>query len=176
MAKRRKRVHYTFRMDEEVFSSIEKEADEKGITTSSLLSRIVQNYVKRDRFLEQLGFIPVGKDVMRAWLNRIEDDFLKKDAKKLGSTIAREYVSYFFHDVNKNTLIQFLDVWLCTLGDMQKREHHGTYSFVINHGVNVQYSYYLQEFLSALIGPIISKRVNFVGITPNLLSFSFEVE
>lgn len=169
-------MHYTFRIDEDIFESIGKEAGEKGITVSNLMCQITQNYVKRDRFLGQLGFVPVGKNVIRSWLGRIQEDFLREDAKKLGSTMAREYITYFFHDVNAHTLVQFLDIWLHTLGELQKKEHHGTHSIVINHGVSTQYSLYLKEFLGALIESIISRQVNFIEVTPNLVSFSFEAK
>lgn len=174
---RRKRVNYTFRIDEDMFKSIEKEANEKGIAVSSLMCRITRNYVQRDRFLEQLGFIPVGKDVIRSWLDRIPEDLLQDDAEKLGSTIAREYITYFFHDIDVHTLIQFLDVWLGTLGgELQKKEHYGTHTIAINHCVSIQYSLYLKEFLRALIEPITSQQVKFVEITSNLVSFSFKVK
>jgi hypothetical protein len=161
-------------MDEDVYQSIEKEAEKNGFTTSNLMSKIVKNYVTRDKFFEQLEFIPIGKDIIKIWLSRIEEEFLREDAKILGSTIARDYISYFFHDINISTLIKFLNIWLETLGNVQKKEHHNTCSFVINHCVNFQYSIYLQEFLTALIEPITKKRINFIEITPNLLSFSFD--
>ena len=126
--------------------------------------------------LNSLDSFQSEKDVIRSWLERIQENFLREDAEKLGSTIAREYIAYFFHDVNAHTLIQFLDIWLHTLGETQKKELHGTYAIAINHGVSVRYSMYLKEFLCALIEPIISKRVDFVEITPNLVSFSFKAK
>lgn len=176
MGKQEKSIHYSFRTNKEILLSLEKEAEEKGITTSNLLNQIMKNYVKRDKFFVQLGFVPIGKDILRIWLNRIDKEHLQEVARNSYAVIGREYISYIFHDVNKNTVIQFLDIWLRTFGEVQKKIHDKMCSFAVNHGISIQYSLHLKEFLCAIIESTISKRVNFVEITPNLLSFSFEIE
>jgi len=43
---------------------------------------------------KHLGFVPVPKDFLRKWIPKINEKDLVKDAKELGSVIAREYISY----------------------------------------------------------------------------------
>ena len=155
-------------------SAIEKEAESRGVSVSSLLNQILAKYVRRDRYFEQLGFIPMSKDVLRKWLSRIDRQFLLADSKELGSTIAREYVSYFFHDVNKYTLLEFLDLWLSRFQSYQHKVNGNTHSFAVNHDINMQYSIYMKEFLKALMESIIANQVKFLELTPNVVSFSFE--
>lgn len=172
--KRRKTVHYTLRVNDDIFSVVEKEAQRKGISTSSLINQILTKYANRERHLEHLGFIPVSKDTLRKMLNRVDTKLLAEDSKELGSTVAREYVSYIFHDVNKHTLIQFLDVW-CSVFESYKHETNGyAHRFSIKHDIGIQYSLHMAEYLKALIEPIITRRVSF-ETTPNMVNFMFEV-
>lgn len=168
-------VHSSFRINEDILSTIEKEAASKGISKSSLVNQILTRYCKTDKYFDQLGFIPISKVVVRKWLTRIDDKFLVEDAKDLGSTMGREYISYFFHDVNRYTLLEFLELWFSRFSTYDHKVNSDTHSFAVNHDINIKYSLSLKEFLKALVEPIILKQVKFMELTPNLLSFSFEV-
>jgi DNA-binding transcriptional ArsR family regulator len=154
---------------------LEKEAESRGVTPSALINEILSKYVKRYRYFEQLGFLPMSKDVLRKWLGRMEERFLVEDSRELGSTIGREYISYFFHDVNKDTLLKFLDVWLGRFESYKHEIDDRTHWLAVSHGINMQYSIHMKEFLKSLIEPIISEQVKFVDLTPNMISFSFEI-
>jgi hypothetical protein len=167
-------VHYSFRIDQDIFAIIEKEAQDRKMSISSLMNGILAKYARSDRYFERLGFILMSKDVLRKWLDRIENKFLIQDSKVLGSTVAREYISYLFHDINNHTLAEFLDLLFSTFEYYQHKIDDKTHSFAIKHDINVQYSIYLKEFLKALIEPIISKELNFAEVAPNVISFSFE--
>jgi len=167
-------VHYSFRIEQDIFTIIDKEAKDRKISISSLMNGVLAKYAKRDRYFERLGFILMSKDVLRKWLNRIEDKFLIQDSKVLGGTVAREYISYLFHDINKHTLVEFLDLLFSTFEYYQHKVDGKTHSFAIKHDINIQYSIYMKEFLKALIESIILKELNFVEVAPNVISFSFE--
>lgn len=167
--------HYTLRIDKQVLLLIQREAENRRVTTSALINQVVSKYIKRDRYFEQLGFFPMSKDILRKWLSRMEEKSLVEDSRELGSTIGREYVSYFFHDVNKHTLLKFLDVWLGRFESYQHEIDDRTHWFAVSHGINMQYSIHMKEFLKSLIEPIISKQVKFVDLTPNMISFSVEI-
>jgi len=155
---------------------IEKQAKDKGISASGLVGQIVTKYAKSDRFFEELGFLTMSKDVLRKWLNRIPENFLIEDARELGSTIAREYITYIFHHINKDTLLQFLDLWFSRFDSYQHKTDGETQMFAINHDINMKYSIYMKGLLQALIEPIILKKVEFLELTPNVISLSFKVE
>jgi len=154
--------------------AIRAEAEAHGTSLSSLMSQIVTKYVKRDRYFEQLGFVPIAKEVLRKWLSRIEEKFLIEDSEELGSSIGREYISYFFHDVNSYTLLKFLDLYFSRFQSYHHNVNGDMHSFAVNHGINIQYSICMKEFLKALIEPIISKQVKFMELTPDVINFSFE--
>ncbi|MDE1766457.1 MAG: hypothetical protein KGI27_09350 [Thaumarchaeota archaeon] len=172
---RHKTVHCSFRANENTLLELEKESATRNIHTSSLINEILDAYVSHSRHFEQLEFVPVPKDFLRKWIPRISKIGLEKDARELGVVIAREYISYFFEDVNGRTLAEFLDVWLGRLGPHQHKIKDGTHWYAVNHDINMQFSIHLKEFLSALIESITMKPVRFIEVTPNVVTFSFEV-
>ena len=170
-----KKKHFTFRLELDLFDALELEATQKSLTPI-MMSQITKNYLLRDKFFQELGFLPMGKDFVETWLDRIDDKDIKEDAKLLGLRIGGEYLAYFFHKIDLNSLIKFLELWLCTQGKLQKKEYQGTYYYTIHHDVNQKYSLFLEGFLFSIIENILKTKVVLIGNTSNLISFTFEVK
>lgn len=168
-------VKYTLRLNHEVFREIQKEAAENGVPISNVMSQILTRYVRRDRYFEQLGFVPISKDILRKLLRRVNEKFLIEDSKQLGAIIAPEYVAYFFQEVNKHTLLEFLNLWFSRFHSYRHRFEGDLHSFCVYHDISVEFSTCMKGFLQGLIEPVISKQVNFTKLTSNLISFSFEI-
>jgi hypothetical protein len=62
-------------------------------------------------YFEQLGFILVSKDMLRKTFSRLNENDIEEFGRELGLTVAKEYISHFFPQVNNATLVQFLDIW-----------------------------------------------------------------
>ena len=62
-------------------------------------------------YFEELGFILVSKDLLRKSFARLNEEHINKDSREEGLTAANEYLPYLFHEVNSNTIVQFLEIW-----------------------------------------------------------------
>ena len=72
---RKKRlIHSTYRIKEHVIRAVEKEATKRGVPTSSLVNKILENYVTSEMYFEELGFILVSKDFLRKVFSKIEKE------------------------------------------------------------------------------------------------------
>jgi hypothetical protein len=170
----------SFRIDEHVIKALEKEAQKRGISLSSLVNKTLKNYVTSEMHFEDLGFILVSKDFLRKIFSRIDDKDIAEIRKEFGLTIAREYVAYFYPQVNGDTLVEFLDnIWFRRF---QSRKHTVTdnkntirHCFTVNHDINIKFSLALKNILEALIEPVIERTIEFRELAPNTITFSFEV-
>jgi hypothetical protein len=175
-----KLVHQSFRLEEQVLKTLSEEAVRKGISVSSFVNKILKNYVTHEMQFEELGFLLVSKDFLRKIFNVIEDEkHLQDFGKEFGATIAKEYVSFFYPQVNSNTLIQFLDYWFRRFQsckhlaeDTERGQRH---YFTVNHDINIKFSLALRAILEGLVEPISKTTLEFKDITANSISFSFEV-
>ena len=137
-------------------------------------------------YFEQLGFILVSKDFLRKVFSKIEKaEDIEEFGQELGLTTAKEYVSYFFPQVNSNSLVQYLDLWFRRFQSYQHRidndinnsdndiaERH---YFTVIHDINMNFSIALKTILQGLIVPIIKSDIEFRDITASAVSFSFKV-
>jgi hypothetical protein len=172
--------HQGFRLEEQVIKSLAEEAIRKGISVSSLVNKILKNYVTHEMQFEELGFILVSKDFLRKIFNVIDDEKHIQDfGTEFGTTMAKEYVSYFYPHVNSHTLVRFLDYWFrrfqsCkhTVEDIERSQRH---YFTVNHDINIKFSLALKAILEGLIEPVTKTTVEFRDTTANSVTFSFEV-
>jgi hypothetical protein len=176
-----KLLHQGFRIQEQVIKTLTEEAARKGISVSNLVNKILKNYVTHEMQFEELGFILVSKDFLRKIFSVVDDEKDIQDfGKEIGTTIAKEYVSYFYPQVNSITLVQFLDYWfrrfqsckhIVENGDRSQKRHY----FTVNHDINIKFSFALKAILEGLIEPVSKTTVQFRDVTANSITFSFDV-
>ena len=172
--------HQGFRLEEQVIKTLAEEAIRKGISVSSLVNKILKNYVTHEMQFEELGFILVSKDFLRKIFNVIDDEKHIQDfGKEFGTTMAKEYVSYFYPQVNSHTLVQFLDYWFRRFQSckhiVENSDTSQRHYFTVNHDINIKFSLALKAILEGLIEPVSKTTVEFRDITANSLTFSFDV-
>src|SRR5215213_11308354 len=171
-----KLLHQGFRVQEQVIKTLTEEAARKGISVSNLVNKILKNYVTHEMQFEELGFILVSKDFLRKIFSVVDDEKDIQDfGKEFGTTIAKEYVSYFYPQVNSITLVQFLDYWfrrfqsckhIVENGDRSQERHY----FTVNHDINIKFSFALKAILEGLIEPVSKTTVEFRDVTANSIT------
>jgi hypothetical protein len=133
----KKLVHSSIRIEEEVFYSLQKEAERQGISFNSLINKTLKNYVTSEMYFEQLGFLLVSKDFLRKTFAELQDEKrLEELGKELGLTVAKEYVSYFVPKVDSCTLAQFLDIWFRRFQSYKHRVDITSYASNTNNNKN----------------------------------------
>jgi hypothetical protein len=175
-----KLLHQGFRVQEQVIKTLTEEAARKGISVSNLVNKILKNYVTHEMQFEELGFILVSKDFLRKIFSVVDDEKDIQDfGKEIGTTIAKEYVSYFYPQVNSITLVQFLDYWFRRFQSckhiVENSDRSQRHYFTVNHDINIKFSFALKAILEGLIEPVSKTTVEFRDVTANSITFSFDV-
>jgi len=174
-----KLVHSSFRIEQDVIKSLERAAAARDMSLSSLVNKILKNYVTSEMYFEELGFILVSKNFLRKTFEALDQKHIEELGKEYGMTIAKEYISYFYPQVNVDTLIQFLEIWFKRFQSWQHKtdqdNNRNLHYFTVNHDINMNFSLALQSILAGLIEPIIKNTVEFTNVTPNTITFSFKV-
>jgi hypothetical protein len=130
---------------------------------------------------EELGFILVSKDFLRKIFSVVDDEKDIQDfGKEFGKTMAKEYVSYFYPQVNSITMVQFLDYWFrrfqsCKHIVENSSDRSQRHYFTVNHDINIKFSFALKAILEGLIEPVSKTAVEFRDVTANSITFSFDV-
>lgn len=167
----RKTIPYSFRIDNEIYSQLETEANKKDISVNTLLNQITREYFFKKNF-EKIGCIPVPLDVLRDIFDSADEKALLKKADKLGSNHATEYVQSLYNDINKNTAIQFLDVWFGRFPKFEHKIHGSIHSYSIQHDINEKYSVFMKEFVKSFCETMLREPVK-IQTTQRMITFSF---
>lgn len=170
---KRKLVHLGFRIDENVLESIKKSAKRTETTVSNQINMILRNWVTRDTYFQELGFIPMSKDVLRAWINKIEQSELLIQAREFGQSTA-DIIAYFYGEINVSNMMKFLEILFSRFPSYDHRIENNTHSFHINHDICMKYSIFFGELLRSLIEPIIKSPVNLKNLTQKTIIISFD--
>jgi len=64
-------IHSSFRIEEGVIKPLERIAEKRGISLSSLVNKRLKDYVISEMNFEELGFIPVSKDFLRRLFSKM---------------------------------------------------------------------------------------------------------
>jgi hypothetical protein len=172
---RDKLVHQCFRIEDVVIEELKQEAQKRMIPLSHMVNIILKNHVVSERYFVELGFVPVSRDIIKKIFSGIEEKYLVESGKEVGSTIAKEYISYFFGEVNSYTLIQFLEVWFARFVSFRHQIEGSQHFFSLKHDISMKYSIFLSEFLKSLIESIANSLVRFNVVTQNTITFSFQI-
>ena len=102
-------------------------------------------------------------------------DKIVEIGKRLGETTGREEILFLFHQVNPQTVLEYMDVWTSHF-DACKHHYDGkTHFYTVHHDVNLNFSIFTKEYLSSMIQSTIPRAVSFERVTPNALTFSFDL-
>ncbi|MDQ3853660.1 MAG: hypothetical protein M3299_12595, partial [Thermoproteota archaeon] len=88
-----KLIHSSFRIQQGVIKSLERVAASRDMSLSSLVNKILKNYVTSEMYFEELGFILVSKNFLRKTFEGLNQKHIEELGKEYGMTIAKEYIS-----------------------------------------------------------------------------------
>ena len=156
--KKEKLVHSSFRLKEDVLRSLETAAQREGFHSGTIVNRTLENYITSEMYFEELGFILVSKDFLRKALNGLNERDAQDLGREMGLTVAKEYISFFFPEVNGNNLVKFLDLWFKRFQSYQHRFSNNRHHYIVNHEISINFSIALKAMIEGLIEPIFKRQ------------------
>jgi hypothetical protein len=173
LSRREKLVHSSFRLKESVLRSLEIEAKKRGVKLSTLVNQTLENYITSQIHFEELGFLLVSKDLLRVAFENLDEKCSRVLGREHGLSVTREYLSFFFPDINQDNLVKFLDLWFKRYPSYKHKTDNTCHYFFIKHEINMNFSITLITMLEGLIEPIIKRSIEVKDLTPHVISFSF---
>jgi hypothetical protein len=164
-------IHQGFRIEEDIIKALKEHSARKGMTVSSLVNMILKNSVRRDVFFEEVGSIPVPKGILRGLFDSLDKNCLDELGRKTGSA-AREYVAYFYHEVNSDTLLLYLDLSFSRFQAYQHKVDRNLHTYSLVHDINSKFSTFYKGFLESLVLSVIGFPPKFNEVTETALLFT----
>jgi hypothetical protein len=165
----------SFRVPTDLRLILEVEARKSGVALNTLVIQIFARYASWGQFAGTLKLLPVNKDLLREIFQSMQKEKIVEIGKRLGETTGHEEILFLFQRVNPTTFIDYMDVWTSNFDACKHRYNGKTHYYTIHHDVNLNFSIFTKEYVHSMIQSTIPRTVNFEKMTPNALTFSFDL-
>ncbi len=164
----------SFRIGSGIRLSLEEEAKKSGVSLNTLVSQIFTYHTGWGRYARRLKLIPLSKDHLRELYQFMPKDKIQEIAKRLAETAGVEHILFLFQRIDLPSLMEFVEIWGNHFDAYEHRFNGKTHFYTLHHDVNLNFSHFIKEYMTALLQSTISKVPRFESISPNAVTFSFE--
>lgn len=168
-----KSIHYSCRLDTDLYRFLVDEAEQKNVSMNNMLNQVAREHVIKKNF-EKIGSTLMCKDVTREVFEMATNKNLVDLGARFGSSNAINCVGTLYHDINKDTVLKFLDLWGSRFYGYEHRNHDGMHRFSIPHDINEKYSIFTKEFIMSFVESTINIPVK-IQSTQQTVTFSLAV-
>ncbi len=161
----------SFRLDKEIFGEFKKHTKDKGLTTNSMLNKIMKEYMEWGSKATALQIIPYPSKIIMKLLNKQTEEDLRK--------IGREHVKENFSEnllllKNEESVEAYLEMTkiFCDASGFSYsiKEKNGTVNFTLRHNQGAKFSILVDEIIKTQIEILTKKRAETKQMT-NSVSF-----
>lgn len=103
----------------------------------------------------------------------LDQEDIGKIARALGESQAHEELLFLFQHISPGTILMFMDLWASHFDAWDHRYEGGKHVFTIKHDVNLNFSFFTKEYVTALLQSTVGLKTDFEAMTPNSVTFSF---
>ncbi len=136
-------VNFSSRLNNEIFTVLEKEALSKNISLNSLINNILGRYVSLDRHAKDIELIPLTKRVIRKLFSEMDDKEIKQVACEVGGVVHRELVFLKFGELTFENLMNVIIINASRYGTVKYNSENLKHSICVHHGVCFEFSRFL---------------------------------
>lgn len=140
----------TIRIPQNLDKLIERDADNKRVSTNSLILSILTKYAEWDRYSEILQFVSIPPDGLKLLVGSVADLKLKEIAEEIGSRHVKETLMLWFKKISLDAYLDGLTIYCRYSGiakyEMEKTEERA-FVVTMHHNLGIKWSMFLQSLL-----------------------------
>lgn len=140
----------TFRVPEELYESLQKEALYSNVSFSALATRVFRRHVDWHSMAARAGWIYVTRTTFSSLLQGLSDEELQQLAQESVSSNIRDIILFMKSDKSVEAALHLLETWF-RINELPYRltVQDGRYTITTQHNMGHHFSVYLAEFLKA---------------------------
>lgn len=98
----------TVRIPQELDNALETISKERGLSVNSFVSTLLKKYVEWDKYADRFGYVTLTRESLRRILNATDDNKLIESAQDYGSTVPKEFLMFWFKELNIDSVLTAL--------------------------------------------------------------------
>ena len=178
--KREKTESVTFRIEAEALKNLRREAQQKDISTNTLVNKLIKDHLNWHSTAAKAGFISLRRPFISKIIKYLPEQEIISLAEYVAKTTTKDSLLLMRKEYSIKSALDLLESWI-KISEFPYR-HEETYddqnkhSYVIQHDMGIKASIYLAsllQFASEELGQYV--RIEF-DKTENTLAFSIYVK
>jgi hypothetical protein len=176
---REKSESVTFRINSKVLKNLRREAEQKDISTNTLVNKLIKDHVNWHSKAAKAGFISVRRPFVSKVIKYLPEQEIISLAEYVAKTTNKDSVLLMKNEYTIKSALDFLESWI-KISDYPYRHEEtnigqSKHSYVIQHDMGMKVSTYLAslyQFLFDELGQ--NKRIEF-DKTEHTLAFTIDI-
>ena len=161
----------SFRLEKEIFEDFKKHAKDQGLTTNSMINKIMKEYMQWGSKSTSAQIIPYPSGIIMALLKKHSEEELRKIARNHAKEHFSENLLLLKNEESVDAYIEMAKNWCSASGfPYSTKEKDGEIVFTIRHNQGSKFSALLDEIIKTEIEILTKKRAE-TKVMGNSVSF-----
>ena len=161
----------SFRLDKEIFTEFKKQAKRQGLSTNSLINKIMKEYIQWGSMASAIQMIPYPAPIIVELLKNSNEDQIKKIASNHAKEHFPENLLLMKNEETVDAYLEMAQNWCDSAGfPYSIKEKNEIINFTIRHNQGKLFSILLSEVMKCGIEELTKKRAE-IKQTTNSVSF-----
>lgn len=157
----------SYRLPSHIIEELETEAMQKKISQNVLVKQILEKYVNWDRFAENIGMIPVPKDILKTLGEEMEGDSINKIIDIM-IPLVKDWVMFMKGNYDLKRAIEAFEDYMKASGMTSDHRIEGeVHHFIVQHNLGIKWSLFTEMLLKQIFHQFLPDLVVKSRTTPN---------
>jgi hypothetical protein len=166
----------TFRIDPALLAILDSEAEEQGITSSSLLNQILKKYALVGRFDEEDEAVNLSHDAVKGMVDLLTEEQLVRLGEKSGTELSSAYF-YMMDSRDVDSVISFINIQLGKYSgwyQLHSSVENRKYTLLLSHQIELKWSIWLRSTIETFLKSLLDVPVT-SEVMENTVVLSFKL-
>ena len=161
----------SFRLEKGIFEEFKKHAKDKGLTTNSMINKIMKEYMQWGSKATSMQMIPSSSTIIMDLLKKHDEEELRTIARNNAKEHFSENLLLLKNEESVDAYIEMVKNWCDASGfPYSTKEKNGEIVFTVRHNQGGKYSVMLDEAAKTHIEILTKKRAK-TKVMSNSVSF-----
>ena len=149
----------SFRLDKEIFQDFKRHAKDQGLTTNSMINKIMKEYMQWGSKAPAIQVIPYPTKIIMALLKKRTEKEIREIARNHARESFSENILLLKNEETVEAFLEFAKNWCDASGfPYSTKEKDGIINFTIHHNHGNTFSILLEEIIKTDIELLTKKR------------------
>ncbi len=157
----------SYRLPAHIVTELETEAMQKKISQNVLVKQILEKYVNWDRFADNIGMVPVPKDVLKTLGEEMDGDSINKIIDVM-IPLVKDWVMFMKGNYDLKRAIEAFEDYMRASGMTSDHRIEGeVHHFIVQHNLGIKWSLFTEMLLKQIFYQFLPNLAVKSRTTPN---------